>query len=252
MQPIVAVALLSIVLQSPNGRNEIAVNIDPNTGVVTYRVSRDGLPVISPTPISITVDGVRRPGKGPVNVTEAKHDDIVEPIVPTIASKFRDQFIERNLQFADGATLELRAYDDGVAFRWTLAGDAASANGAGGDNHKVNDEQLTFQFAKDFNIYFPQPSGPKFFSHQEPKYDKSPISKTAGKATACTPALVELVGGQYLLITDVNVVGYPGMWLDGTDSTTIKAAFPHYPAETRCENATSRSRSTPITWPKEN
>src|SRR6187200_2338393 len=112
MQPLVAAALISVVLQSPNGRNEIAVSVDPNTGVVTYRVSRDGLPVISATPISFTLDGVRRPGKGTPNVTEAKHDDIIAPIVPTIAAEFFDRFIARDLQFPDGTTLELRAYDD--------------------------------------------------------------------------------------------------------------------------------------------
>ena len=234
MQPIVAAALLSIVLQSPNGRNEIAVDVNATTGVITYRVSRDGQPVINATPISITVDGESRPGKGfSVDVVDSKHDTVVEPVVPTIAAKIRDQYNAKTILMSNGPTaLEIRAYDDGVAFRWNLLSQALSGDRAGLDR-KVNAEVLAFHFAKDFTIYFPQPSGPKFFSHQEPKFEKLAISNTAGKATACTPALVELDGGQYMLITDVNVVGYPGMWLDGTDSTTMKATFPHYPARTR-------------------
>jgi len=237
MQPIVAAALLSIVLQSPNGRNEIAVDVNATTGVITYRVARDGQPIISPTPISITVDGEVRPGKQlPVEVTDTKHDSNVEPIVPTISAKVRDHYNAKRIVFM-GTSLELRAYDDGVAFRWSISSQTGSTSGTTAaptpPERKINDEQLAFQFAKDFAIYFPQPGGPKFFSHQEPKFEKLAISKTAGKVTACTPALVELDGGQYLLITDVNVVGYPGMWLDGTDSTTMKATFPHHPARTR-------------------
>jgi alpha-glucosidase len=237
MQPIVAAALLSIVLQSPNGRNEIAVDFDMRLATVAYRISRDGQAIIGPTPISITVNGTKRPSKpGAPSLREFSRDNPVEPIVPTIAAKFRDRYNAKTIEFDDdGITLELRAYDDGVAFRWSIVGVAASAAGANTAEHKINAEQLAFQFAKNFTIYFPQPSGPKFFSHQEPKFEKLAISETAGKATACTPALLELDGGQYLLITDVNVVSYPGMWLDGTNSTTMKATFPHHPARTRLQ-----------------
>jgi alpha-glucosidase len=253
MQPLVAAALMSIVLQSPNGRNEIAVDFDPGTGVVSYRISRDGKPVINATPISITVGGMVRPGKErPVEVTDSKNDSIVEPVVPTISAKVRDHYNAKTIVFM-GSPLELRAYDDGVAFRWTLTSQSASTAGsAAGSNsaereipqRTINDEQLAFQFAEDFQIYFPQPSA-KFFTHQEPKYVKTLVSKTAGKTTACTPALVELDNGQYLLITDVNVVGYPGMWLDGTDSTTMTATFPHYPVRTRFRGR--GDRDVPVT-----
>jgi alpha-glucosidase len=234
MQSIAAAALLSIVLHSPNERNEIAIDFDMRTGAVSYRVSRDGQPVITPTPISITVDGTKQPSKpGAPDLHEFPHNSPVEPIVPTIAAKFRDHYNGKTIKFDDGTTLELRAYDDGVAFRWVPArGEPASADRQNAPMVKINAEQLAFNFAQDFPIFFPQPSA-KFFTHQEPKYEKLAISKTAGKTTACTPALVEIASGQYLLITDVNVVGYPGMWLDGTDSTTMKATFPHYPTRTR-------------------
>jgi alpha-glucosidase len=227
MQPLVAAALMSIVLQSPNGRNEIAVDFDSNAGVLTYRIARDGKPVISPTPISITIDGEPRPGKTTIsNVEQGTSDQTTAPIVPTFAASIRDHRNSRLISFGNGTRLRLAAFDDGVAFRWELTG-------VDNKERKINAEQLAFKFAQDFNIYYPVPRGPKFFSHQEPKYEMSPISKTAGKVTACTPALVELEDSQYLLITDVNVVGYPGMWIDGTDSTTITTTFPHYPASTR-------------------
>jgi alpha-glucosidase len=229
MTQIAAVAMLSFALQSPDGRNQLQVDYDPSAGIVTYSVSRDGQAIISPTPISITVDGAVRPGKTTVAESPAsRHDAIVDVIVPTIAAKVRDNYNAQTIRFANGAALELRAYNDGVAFRWVV-GESA---GGSPRREKVNAEKLAFNFAQDFNIYFPQPSA-KFFTHQEPKYERLAISRTAGKTTACTPALVEWSGGQYLLITDVNVVGYPGMWLDGTDTTTITATFPHYPAEIR-------------------
>jgi alpha-glucosidase len=229
--PAIAAALLSIILQSPDGRNQITVEYDMRAATAAFSVSRDGKLVIGPTPISITVDGAKRPSKpGAPNLHEFSRDNPVDPIVSTIAANVRDHYNAKTIEFNDGTSLELRAYNDGVAFRWGLAPLPAGENGA---EHRINAEQLAFQFAQDFDIYYPLPRGPRFFSHQEATYDKSPVSKTAGKVTACVPALVELGDGQFMLISDVNVVGYPGMWLEGTDSTTMQATFPHYPARTR-------------------
>src|SRR5262245_20980369 len=111
MQPAVAAALLSFVLQSPNGRNEIAVDYDANTGVVTYRISRDGKPVISPTPISISSGGKRLPAAGAKAFESgSERIDTVEPIVPTFAAKLSDAYKGKAIHFDDRTLLELRAY----------------------------------------------------------------------------------------------------------------------------------------------
>ncbi len=212
---------------SPNGRNTLTMT--RTEAGLRYAVRRDGADVITPTPISITIDGKTLPGPARVADVESHDiDEMVTPVVPTIGSKLRDHCRETRLVFAGGAALRLRAYDDGVAFRWE----------ANLDNKKVvvNREELAFGFRKDFTIFFPKPNGEGFFSHQENQFDRRNIAKCAEFAPGPVPALVELGGGDYLLITDVNVEGYPGLWLKGGDSTTITAVFPRYPARTQRDN----------------
>ena len=210
---------------SPDGKNRL--EIDQVDGNLTYAIFRNDKSVIVPTPISITIDGVEYPSKAPIGPVRVTKGDpaTVKPVVPTIASEINSQHNELLVTF-QGVDVALRAwaFDGGVAFRWESAIDKEV---------KVNAEKLAFNFANDFPVYFPKPNGKDFFSHQENLFAKKPISQTAGMAVACPPVLFELGDGQYMLFSDVNVERYPGTWVQGTDSTTITATFPHYPLEVK-------------------
>lgn len=211
---------------SPDGRNAIA--IDGSAAGVTYAIRRDGNPVIKATRISITIDGAELPSNGGKVASQTRAvDETTRPVAPAISSEVRDHFNELVLKFAGDVLLRVRACDDGVAFRWETDLTA--------DKVRVDAEQLGFAFAKDFEAYFPVPNGEGFFSHQECEFRHKRLSETANEKAASAPLLVELGGGQYLLISDVNVEGYPGLWFEGSDDATIAAAFPHFPAETRLE-----------------
>ncbi len=220
------VGALEHTVKSPNGRNELTITRS-KTGL-RYAVTRDGKEIISRTPVSIVLDGEALPGSAAVaDVERQVVDELVRPIVPTIGSPLRDNFAEVRLAFANGIALRCRAYNDGVAFRWESAIDKPRV--------VINREDLAFCFRQDLAVYFPIPNGEGFFSHQENRFDRRRLSETSELAPGPVPALFELGGGEYLLISDVNVESYPGLWLSGSDSTTVKATFPAYPAKTSLE-----------------
>lgn len=211
---------------SPDGRNSLIVT-RTDSGV-QYAVRRDGKEIIRPTPIAITIDGKTLPGEaGGAEVESQILDEAVTPVVPTVGSALRDHCRESRVVFERGLALRLRAYDDGVAFRWESS--------LGQKKTVVDNEEMAFRFCEDFAVYFPKPNGEGFFSHQENQFDRRPISKCAELPAGPVPVLVELGGGDYLLITDVNVEGYPGLWLRGGESTTLVAEFPRYPARVERE-----------------
>jgi alpha-glucosidase len=112
-----------------------------------------------------------------------------------------------------------------VAYRWESS--------LAGENVKVNAEKITFYFADDYNMYYPAPNGDAFFSHQECDFLYKKLSEIdSSQNIASTPALVEM-GKRYMLITDVNVEHYPGLWIKAGDGTKLEGIFPHYPAETK-------------------
>lgn len=211
---------------SPDGGNVLA--IDTGGGQVRYSITSGGQPVIAPTPISITIDGAVFPKEAKVAaVTRQEIRKTVKPVVPTIGSELLDSCNEARIAFEGGVALCCRAYDDGVAFRWETS--------LGREQVIVNGEALGFSFAREFPVWFPEPNGKGFFSHQENQFHRKPVSKTKGMAVASAPLLVERGDGKFLLISDVNVESYPGLWFEGSDSKTLPAVFPPYPLETKLE-----------------
>ena len=66
----------TIILKSPDGRNEISLATEP---ALTVSVARDGKPVLGPAPISMTFDGkgvIGGAGAYPWNMTSKLHDNI--------------------------------------------------------------------------------------------------------------------------------------------------------------------------------
>ncbi len=224
--PAVAAAADTYTVTSPDERN--AITIICTTNGLRYAIHRDGHEVVKPSAIAITLDGRVLPDlKAVTKAAVQTHDGTVEPVVPTIAATIEEHYREGLLTFADGAALRVRAYHDGVAFRWETTADRAKL--------VVNAEQFTCTFAGDYPVYFPIPNGEGFFSHHENKFDLRPVAQTRALAPGPAPLLANLGERGYLLISDVNVEGYPGLWFKGGDGATLTGVFPHYPAEVKLE-----------------
>lgn len=212
---------------SPNGTNVLMID-DPG-GQITYAITSGGRAIVSPTRIGITVGGAALPGAVIRNTARREVRETAGPEVPTHCAWYARKFNEARIDFDGGVALCARAYDDGVAFRWETS--------LGGNEVTVNGETMAISFAGDFPLYFPEPNGEGFFSHQECLYPRMAVSKTVGKKTAPAPLLADCGGNKWMLVSDVNVEGYPGMWFKGTDSTTMQAVFPPYPLETELKGS---------------
>ena len=128
---------------SPDGHLTATVSIGKT---VTYSLARDAVSLIEPSEISMTLsdgivfgenDKVRKVKKASVDQT-----------LPTVAYKkalVRDNYNEITLIFKE-FTLAFRAYDEGVAYRFTssLKNDS-----------KVLAEKANVNFAKDWDAYVP-------------------------------------------------------------------------------------------------
>jgi len=82
-------------------------------------------------------------------------------------------------------------------------------------------------------LYWPEPNGKGLISHQENGFKRQAASKAPVDKIACVPLLVVPGGKRKLLITDVNVEAYPGLWVQGSGRACIESVFPHYPAKTK-------------------
>jgi alpha-glucosidase len=206
-------------VSSPDGRVEIAVwTGDP----LTYRVAMDGRVLVQRSPISLRLeDGtVVGPGAHVIDERRAEVDEWLEPVVREKAAIIRDRYASLSLDFENGWGLDLRAYDDGVAYRFR-----ADVEGS----ITVAAEELTVRFAGDPELWFPTEES--YLTHSERLYERLPSSGVAAGQMASMPVLVGWGDGPKIAITESDLREYPGLYLEGTGEAALRGALPAYPAE---------------------
>ncbi len=211
-------------VESPDGQLSASVVVG---NVISYSVSRGGVNLINPSEISMTLSGGTVFGIDD-KVRKFKKSS-VDQTIPTVVYKkaeVRDNYNEITLMFKE-FTLAFRAYDEGVAYRFTssLKNDS-----------KVLSEKAQFNFAKDWNVYVPyvtqhtESLESQYWNSFENTYSIHPLSGWNKERLAFLPVAVSADDGIKLLITESDLTDYPGMYLynEGT-ATTLSGRFAPYP-----------------------
>lgn len=212
------------VVQSPDG----AVSVTVNTGYqLTYSVERNGVRLLSPSKISMTMlDGTIFGGKDNFRAKKRSVDQTFT--VQNFKRKtVRDHFNELTLSCGDYDVV-FRAYNDGVAYRFV-------SKGRGGEIY-VASEQAEFSFPSDWKAYVPYVNrdystfNTQFFNSFENTYSHHRLTEWEKGHLAFLPLTVEAANGIKLCITESDLVDYPGMYLYNRDGeTTLRGMFANYP-----------------------
>ena len=206
-----------LTVASPNGALVVTVGVGDQ---LTWSVSLRGRAVLLPSRLGMTLASGQVLGAKPVvTVTKTRTvDQVLRPVVRIKRAEVRDHYNERRVNFAGGYALIVRAYDDGVAYRFatSLPGEIT-----------VTAEDATLAWGGDHLVYFPEETS--FQSHQERQYKQVKISEI-GKRFSGLPAMVVLADGVKAVITEADLFDYPGMDLTGDAAAlTLRGLFPAYP-----------------------
>lgn len=212
-------------LESPDGNLKVEVNAGATVG---YSVSRQGVELISPSEISMTLSDGTVLGENVRIKKAAKRsvDQIVDAPVYK-KSKVRDNFNELSLICKDHSII-FRAYDNGVAYRFVANKKA---------DFTVNAEKAEFNFAGDWNVYaaYANEGKPGNFPSQfhnsfENTYANHTVSNWEKGRIAFLPLAVEAENGVKICITETDLLNYPGMFLINDDeSKALKGMWAPYP-----------------------
>ena len=205
-------------IASPDGALVVTVGTGER---VTYRVAYRGRELVLPSALAITLADGTILGADPVmsETTTRSVDQVLRPVLRVKRAEVRDRFNERRIDFAGGYSIVVRAYDDGVAWRFVtrLPGEIT-----------VKAENATFRFGADHQLWFPEEES--LMSHQERLYKRVSITDVQGGRFCSLPMLVDVGGGPRVAITEVDLFDYPGMNLTGGDEPhTLKGSFAAYP-----------------------
>ncbi len=135
------------------------------------------------------------------------------------AKTIRDHYNALTAEYLQNGSLgrrinvEVRVYDDGVAFRYTIPWSNQMVDA------QIEDEFTEFQFAKDGQT-FPL-IVQDFQTNYEDGYSKIPLSGLHPESLIALPFLVEQPGVGWVAVTEANIDNYAGMYLRHEDGRAM-------------------------------
>ena len=216
----VAMAQAPLRVSSPDGRNE--VTLDVRDGRLRYALRRDGRAVLLPSRLGFAFRGA-----APLDSGLAIVDGARAAVDPTWAqpwgelARVRDRHRELRVRVTEvgGARRQMavvfRVFDDGVGFRYELP-----AQPSLGD-FEIVDELTEFALADNAKAWW-IPANRKAMDRYEFLYASSPVSMLD---SVRTPLTVEMQGGPLVVLHEAALVDYATMDLARVGERTFRPAL---------------------------
>lgn len=212
-----AMAAKSFELKSPSGEVSVTVDIGEQ---IRYSVYGGGKPLLTDSSLALCLrEGTL--GDKP-HLSGHKASPVNRTFRPVVAFKFeeiRDRCNMLRLDFRGGWTVEFRAYDDGMAYRFVTAL---------GHDIEVLSEKVAIRFPDDYTAVVQQPGGFKT-AYEEPYSLIETNGWKPGDPMSVLPVLIDTRQGYKLLLSESALSDYPGMFLEGDGANGMKGTFPKVP-----------------------
>lgn len=195
---------------SPDGRTSIVLDVD-GTKAPTYSVRRDGRALIAESTLGLTLADVGEigPGLGIVKANQREGSERYRLLgrASDVSTAYRETTVD--MADAEGRRLRvvLRAYDDGVAFRYVIpAGEKGPID--------LTVEATQFAFPEDYTCWGLNLG--RFNSSHEGEFDPLPASRIRDHNAYDAPLVCETApGGAVFAIAEADLEAYPGLYLAG-------------------------------------
>jgi alpha-glucosidase len=225
---------------SPDGN--VKLTILPNAERLTFTATLGSTTVIDPSTIVMNLDGYDLSSGvvfGNVERYEINESYRWRGAHGIAVNQCRGASIslQNDLSFID-YVLEVRVFNDGMAFRHVIPGDR--------DAPRVPDEYTTFVVPRGSTVWYHDLGG-----HYEAAYKKNDISDVPPGQWAGPPVTFELPGNAgYGSITEANLVNYSGMALEADGRRGLVTGLGHrqplnYPFELRYGREEARRLGKP-------
>jgi alpha-glucosidase len=205
-------------IESPDGRSTLRIADD----ATTFTVTRKGETVIAASPLGLELDGAPALGTLTLASREDTAVDRTIPLVATKAASARDHYRGATLAFREAGGrrlfIDVRAYDDGVAFRYRLDDKAPVS---------LRGERTAFVPAGDPSCLVTQVDG----AHEQ-QFERLRISQLKHDVAYDVPVVCATPSGRtHYAITQAHLQGYTGasLWRDGEALRLRLSAVPGRP-----------------------
>ena len=210
----------NIEVKSPNGEIKLTVSIKDK---IYYSVDYNTEVLLNNCYLQLVLDNEVL-GSNP-KLTGQKRSVINENINPVVPLKYSTVNNHCNvllLNFKGDYSVEFRAFNDGVAYRFITNREKESI---------VKGEDFVINFPSEYLAHLQQQGG--FKTAYEEKYTHVPTTQFVSeeKKLAVLPILLDTKKQYKILISESDLSDYPCMFLKGTGSNGMQSTFPKAPLE---------------------
>ena len=207
-------------VSSPDGKTKIVLDISTT---LSYSVWQDGENVVAPSKISMTLsDGtVWGEGVSIAKISKSSKDEMISTPFNE-QTEIQNKYNESLVRFKGDWAIAIRAYDDGVAYRFI-----SYKKGA----YEVQNEVAEFEFNSDAEATVPYVAKEgtieeQLFNSFENTYTTEPLSALDKNRLMFLPLSVKTMRGKRVTITESDLRNYPGMYLTAQmGSNSLKGFF---------------------------
>lgn len=215
-------------LVSPDGTLNTTVCISDK---LTYDIRCNGNLILSPSSLSMTLDDGTVWGKQP-RLLRASRKTVDEKVPSPFyrQSEMRNHYNALTLEFKKGWSVEFRAYNDGIVYRFTSYIDKP---------FNIMNEEVAYTFPENFkvNASYVVPRikdgslESQFYNSFENTYTTTTISELDKNRLMFLPLVVEANDGVKVCITESDLESFPGLYLSTgkEERNTLNGIHPAYP-----------------------
>lgn len=203
-------------VQSPNGEIRVEIEIADK---IHYTISASNNLLFEKNSLQLNLNG-QNLGYKPQLIKSSKKNvkNTLTPVVPLKFSSVEDSYNQLILDFKGNYSIEFRAYDDGVAYRFVTKL---------GSDIEVLSEDFDISFPRDdYKLHLQEPGGFKTAYEEEYSHKKASDWRQHDRMSTL-PILVETAQHK-VLISESDVLDYPAMFLKGTGEGLF-SVFPKQP-----------------------
>lgn len=207
-----------ITAQSPNGQTKVSVTLSDR---IYYDVVSHGETLLRQGVVGMQLRD-KELGADPVLKKKSIRNvkETVTPIFPLKFSEVQNDYTLLALEMKGGYGVDFRIYDDGIAFRMrtSLSGEI-----------EIIQENTIIRLADECDLVLQQPGGFKTGCEESYSIVKSDKWKKEDRMTEL-PVLI-MGKNQKILLSEFDLVSYPGLFLKGNADNSLTAIHPKNPLE---------------------
>lgn len=211
------------ILTSPDKNISIDINVGEQ---LYYSVFHKDKSLMEHNNISLELDNIMLGEKPSIKKVTRLYENEKIKTFNYRSRDFSTDYNKINISFKNGYSLEFRAYDEGVAYRWLT-----ELN----DSIIIKNEKAEFNFTDDYDVYLPHTTnlnGDQYAMAFQNIYSHSLLSQADKSKVAFLPVTVGCGDGLKVTLLESDLESYPGMFVKAdNENLSLKADFACYPSE---------------------